>query len=195
MHSCKLLWFIWYVPSKKICHDVKLCHECILSCHDFKLVRCCQSAITCRQTFRVLTWIILLKVLRGYYRTSVSMVGMGAFGGNWCLLLQSSQKILAIFIWKNYVVYFTRMFSLTEKWWLVMHFSYHLDGLTVSVNHFHRVRYVDLKYDYGFVVSIISYTWFPCSNPGICPLIVYFIRLFILSAPLLFFSLDHVAGV
>jgi hypothetical protein len=63
-----------------------------------------------------------------------------------------------------------------------MHFCYHLDGVTVSVNHFYRVRYVDLKYDYGFVVSITSMV----SMLYLCNvwLIVYFIGLFILSPSL-----------
>ncbi|XP_044966135.1 serine/arginine-rich splicing factor RS2Z33-like isoform X2 [Hordeum vulgare subsp. vulgare] len=32
-----------------------------------------------------------------------------------------------------------------------MHFSYHLDGVPVFVNHFYRIRCVELKHDYGFV--------------------------------------------
>ncbi|XBJ08247.1 hypothetical protein VPH35_013599 [Triticum aestivum] len=32
-----------------------------------------------------------------------------------------------------------------------MHSSYHLDGVPVFVNHFYRIRCVELKYDYGFV--------------------------------------------
>lgn len=76
--------------------------------------------------------------------------------------------------------------SKVRNLWFLSH-----DGLNVSGNHFRRVRNVDMKHDFAFVVRIsyLHYNHFSCSTIY-CVTISYNYKPLLSSPPLLFFCIQ-----